>query len=45
MNDVDRIYSNSIKWRAYTPLVSMTTEEKTIIVRDILCCILSFSHV
>ena len=36
MNDVDRIYSNSIKWLAYTPLSSMTTEDKTIIVRDIM---------
>lgn len=28
MNDVDRIYSASIKWLAYTPLASMTVEEK-----------------
>ena len=40
MNDVDRIYSNSIKWLAYTPLSSMTTEDKTIIVRDIMYIIL-----
>lgn len=37
MNDVDRIYSASIKWLAYTPLASMTVEEKKIIVRDVLC--------
>lgn len=37
MNDMDRIYSASIKWLAYTPLASMTAEEKKIIVRDMLC--------
>ncbi|KAK8814608.1 26S proteasome regulatory subunit N9 [Blastocystis sp. ATCC 50177/Nand II] len=40
MNDVDRIYSASIKWLAYTPLASMTVEEKKIIVRDMLKCAL-----
>ena len=30
------IYKNSIKWLAYTPLSSMTTEEKNVIVRDLL---------
>ena len=34
--DVDAIYRNSIKWLAYTPLVSLTTEEKNVIVRDLL---------
>ena len=36
MNDVDGIYRSSIKWLAYTPLASMTVEDKNIIVRDIL---------
>lgn len=36
MNDVDRIYSNSVKWLVYTPLSSMTSEDKTIIVRDVM---------
>ena len=35
-DDVDMIYKNSIKWLAYTPLSSMTTEEKNVIVRDLL---------
>ncbi|KAK8819072.1 hypothetical protein WA538_001650 [Blastocystis sp. DL] len=39
-DDVDMIYKNSIKWLAYTPLSSMTTEEKNVIVRDLLKCAL-----
>lgn len=42
MNDVDRIYSASIKWLAYTPLASMTVEEKKIIVRDMLYWLFTF---
>ena len=42
MNDVDRIYSASIKWLAYTPLASMTVDEKKIIVRDMLYWLFAF---
>ena len=43
--DVDAIYRNSIKWLAYTPLVSLTTEEKNVIVRDLLYVIVMIANI
>lgn len=36
MNDVDGIYRSSIKWLAYTPLSSMSLENRSLLVHDIL---------